>query len=112
MGKKLKPGKEYKVDLRPIPGCPIVYLIYDENKTYGKALIIENNKECLLWDIEILKEHRREGIALALLEAVKHGHEVIITGWKNESGEKLCLKSGFKHETTEAGYPQLAWRKK
>lgn len=107
--------KDFIIDSHQIPGESVVYFIFapEKRKTaIGKALIIEDGRECLLWDIEIEPRYRKKGLASALLTGIKHNHDSIVTSWKSEAGNQMCLKNDFFYEESPSGKAkQLVWRR-
>lgn len=101
------------IDQHVIPGQACVYFAFSEKQTgsVGRALVVEENNECLLWDIMVNSEYRRKGYATALLTAIKHENDAIVTSYISKEGKLLCFKNDFKFEESQSGMRQLVWRR-
>lgn len=97
-------------------GVPMLFNIFEPDKRkerVGYALVFTDAKsrEAFLWDIQVDRNHRRQGIATALLDGIKQVHDAITTGNRTNEGELMCIANGFEWEKTKDGNSCMVWRK-
>jgi len=97
-------------------GVPMLFNIHKPEKRkerIGYALVFTNPdiKEAMLWDIQIDRNYRRQGVASSLIDGIKEVHNAITTSNRTPEGELMCLKNGFEWEKSDGGNRYLVWRR-
>jgi GNAT superfamily N-acetyltransferase len=95
-------GKEHRhvhfLDMRAVPR---LYSIHNMTRRVlvGTAMVVFAPKEpkyCILHDIWVRDDMRREGYGRDLMHSIQNDFEKIETQWRSKEGWELCLNCGFK----------------
>lgn len=99
------------VEFRDIPlvPCLVEIRLPDKKITVGRALMLHNGSEAVLWHISVAKKYRRKGFATGLIENMKSRWNEIKTDMENNDGRNLCLQCGF--EEKDSGVFRLVWKR-
>lgn len=111
---KQKSLERRHVDFTNIPGSPRIFTVYNLSGNnpamVGRALVIAQDDEALIWSIEVVKKYRNQGYGSNLLFAMQNIYNHIVTSWYSDAGKHLCLKCGFKIDNS-GKVPKLIWTK-
>ena len=108
-----KPKFELIGKSEQLKGLPRFYTYHDKDQNLiGTILVLETgNNECLVWEVFVVPEYRRQGLGEFILNCLKNDYKAIVTSFRSEAGKKLVEKCGFEMVTSKNNRPQYVWIK-